>query len=152
MLPATLHPLNKNKGESMSNHHVKLFIEDGTVVYIHHNVDKPDDDDPGKHASGMTGEKLSFVSRDDGPFTIEFKAESPFVSGVGSPGNKIKSFRSGNVDKTNLELLKDISPVNKKTFPYTATLAGIPNDPEIIIDNSGGTGGGKKKVKKKKKK
>jgi len=135
----------------MSNHHVKLFIEDGTIVYIHHNVSSPDDDDPGKHTRGTTGEKVCFVSRDDGPFTIEFKVASPFVSGVGSPGNKIQSFRSGNVDKTNLELLKDISPAIVQNFAYKVMLAGIPDDPEIIIDNSGGTGSGKKKAKKKRK-
>jgi hypothetical protein len=135
----------------MSNHHVKLFIEDGEITYIHHDTGNPSDDDPGKHTGGPTGDKVRFVSRDDGPFSIEFKLESPFDSGAGSPGSPILSLHSGNVDKTSLETLKLIRPL-RKGFDYTVNLAGLTDDPEIIIDNSSGSGGPHKKAKKKKKK
>jgi hypothetical protein len=132
----------------MPSHHVKLFVVDGEIYYIHHNVSSPSDDDPGKHTRAPSGDKARFVARDDGGFSIEFKAESPFVSGAGSPGSPIVSVDGS---PTTLETLKTISTVRKR-FPYTTTLAQLQDDPEIIIDNSGGTGGKPKKATKKKKK
>lgn len=135
----------------MANHHIKLFIVDGAIEYIHHNTDSPLDDKPGKHARAPTGEKVRFRAPVDGGFSIEFKAASPFVSGAGRPGHPIVS---ADGSATPLEKLKTISTV-VKTFAYTATLGGVTEDPEIIIDNSGGGGGGpaaKKSAKKKKKK
>lgn len=131
----------------MPNHHVKLFIVDRKVFYIHHNIDIPSDDDPGIHARGQTTDKVRFRSRDDGPFTIEFKNESPFISDDGSPGSPISSKKVAKGDETDLETLKPILTVTKR-FPYTVKIGGLTDDPEIIIDNSGG-GGAKKKKKKK---
>jgi hypothetical protein len=50
---------------------------------------------------------------------------------------------------TPLETAKSIAPTYQvKTFKYTVTLAGLADDPEIIINDSGG--GGAKKARKKK--
>jgi hypothetical protein len=132
----------------MGNHHVKLFIEDGEIVYIHHNPGNPSNDVPGKHVSGPTGDKVRFMAPSDGAFTVEFKTESPFVSQAGQPGTPIQSMDGS---PTKLETLKTIGPV-KKSFKYTVTLGGIVDDPEILIDNSGGTPKSPKKKSGKKKK
>jgi hypothetical protein len=132
----------------MANHHVKLFIVDGGVVYyIHHNTSDPSNDDPGPHAEGPTGDKYKWRARDDGDFRIEFKTESPFKSGAGAHGSPIVSQNS----QTQLETLKSIATLTKP-FPYTVTFdSGESDDPKIIINNSGGGGGPAKKKSKKKK-
>lgn len=132
----------------MANHHIKLFVVDGKVDYIHHNLGSPSDDDPGVHASAPTGDKVRFKARDAGGFSVQFKAESPFESGAGAPGSAPISSPDGSL--TDLETLKSI-PTVKKKFPYTLTIAGLSDDPEIIIDNSGGGGPKAKKTAKKKK-
>jgi len=131
----------------MSNHHIRLFVEDGGVVYIDHTVGIYGDR-PGKHTHAPHGDKVRWEAPVDGGFSIEFKTESPFVSLAGSPGSPIMS---SNGSQTSLETLKPITTVTKR-FPYTTTLAGIVDDPELIIDDSGGSGGPSKKAKKKKKK
>src|SRR6266568_2455589 len=134
----------------MSNHHVKLFVVDGNIEYIHHNVGTSDDD-PGKHTRAPHGDKVRFVARDDGGFSIQFKTESPFESLAGGPGQP--PIVSPDGKPTILETLKRLpTGTVTKRFPYTATLAGIEDDPELIIDDSGGGGGPVKKAKKKKKK
>jgi hypothetical protein len=128
----------------MSNHHIKMFVVDGGIVYILHNVDDPSNDQPGIHVSKPTGDKIRFQSQDGG-FSIAFKTESPFENLEGGPGNP--PIVSSDGTPTKLLTLKTI-PIVKKKFPYTVILTGLQDDPEIIIDNSGGTGGGKKKKKK----
>lgn len=122
----------------MTHHHVKLFVVGGTTVYyVHHNTSDPGNDDAGVQTRAPTGDTIRFKARDAGGFTIEFKAESPFVSGAGAPGSPINS---ANGSLTTEETLKPIATVIKH-FPYTVTIAGLTDDPEIIIDNSGGGGG-----------
>lgn len=142
----------------MPNHHVKVFIDKdinnnlGDVCYVHHNTDKPSDDDAGLHAKGQTGDRLKWRSRDDGGFTIQFDDESPFESGAGANGSPaISATASSNGEfETTLEKLKKIASP-KQPFKYTITFlnSGKSDDPEIIIDNSSGGGGHKKKAKKK---
>jgi hypothetical protein len=132
----------------MANHHVKLFVVDGAVYYIHHNTSAPSDDDPGPHAEGATGDNYRWKARDDGGFKIEFDTESPFVSGHGAPGSPIVS---PDGSQTPLEPLKVIG-TPKRSFKYTFTFdSGVTDDPQIIINNSGGGGGSPKKKSKKKK-
>jgi hypothetical protein len=131
----------------MSTHHIKMFIVDGTIYFIHHNVSSPSDDGPGVHARAPTSDEVRFTAPLDGPFTIEFDKESPFVSGAGAPGSPISSSFTSGVDQTPLLTLKPIGTTTKK-FAYTARLAGVTLDPELIIDNSGGGGGGTPTKKK----
>jgi len=138
----------------MANHHIRLFVVDGGVYYIHFNTSDPTNPDPGKHLHVPHGDTVKWVSRDDGPFKIVFKKESPFNDGAGFPAaNPIVSTVAGNGSSaTTLDTLKPIATV-KKSFSYTVTFnSGVTDDPEIIIDDSGGTGGKGKKGKKKKKK
>jgi hypothetical protein len=125
----------------MDSHHIKMFIVDGAIYFIHHSVNDPNDDNPAVHLHAPTKDQVRFKAPLDGPFTIEFKAESPFTSGAGAPGAPISSSFTNGVDQTSLFTLKPIATVTKK-FPYTATLGGVTIDPELIIDNSGGGGGG----------
>ena len=119
-------------------HHIKLFIVDGEIEYLHHNTDSPFGDTPGKHMRAPTGDRVRFKAPEDGGFSIEFKVESPFESRAGRPGFPIVS---ADGKQTGLETLIRI-PTVVKSFEYTATLGGVTDDPEIIIDNSGGGGGG----------
>ena len=132
----------------MDNHHLKLFVVDAAVYFIHHSVNSPSDDSPGVHMSAPTNDQVRFKAPLDGPFTIEFKSESPFVSGAGKPGSPISSSFLSGVDQTSLLALKPIATVTKK-FPYTVKVGGLTIDPELIIDNSGGGGGTPVKKKKK---
>ena len=118
---------------------------DGHIIYILHSGN-PDGDDPGTKVRGKTGDKLRFRAPLDGGFTITFKSASPFESGVGAPSST--PITSSDGSPTRYEKLKTIA-TTVKSFPYTVTLGGITEDPEIIIDNSGGGGKGKKKPHKK---
>ena len=129
----------------MATHHIKMFVVDGAIYYIQHNPSDPSNDEPGAHVRAPTKDVVRFRARDDGAFSIEFKVESPFDSGNGRPGYPIVS-NDGSL--TSPETLKKI-PTITRSYPYTVTLGGLTDDPEIIIDNSGG-GGGKPKKKKKK--
>jgi hypothetical protein len=130
----------------MDNHHIKLFVVDGNIVYIHHSANHPNDDDPGPHLRAPKDDKVRFKAPKDGGFRIEFDTESPFVSGAGRPGFPIVS---NDGSQTPLEILKPIGTVTK-SFKYSVQIAGLDDDPEIIIDNSGGGGGGGPKKKRKK--
>jgi hypothetical protein len=130
-------------------HHLKLFIEDGVIVYIHHDEDHPANDEPGRHLKLKSGKKIKFKSP-DGDLTITFKAGSPFVS-----GDTVVTAAVGKFSKTQ-EIMPFTPPPHNPPFPYTAQVGTISEDPEIIIDTDGGGGGTKKKpkakaVKKKKK-
>jgi hypothetical protein len=135
----------------MSNHHVKMFVDHGKIVYIHHKIDDPSNDEPGESTPAPTDDQVRFVSKRDGPFSIEFKTESPFRSNAGRPGHAMTSLPFSKGDRTSYETLKPIAPALRRRFSYTAKLAGITDDPEIIIDNSGGGGGGHPKRRKGKK-
>ncbi len=128
--------------------HIKLFLVDGQIVYIHHNTGDPSNDDPGNHTSAPSGDQVRFKAPVDGGFQIQFKKESPFINGEGGPGQPPISSPDGS--QTGLLTLKDIKPAIRKRFPYTATLANVTDDPELIVDNSGGTSGTAKKKGKRK--
>ncbi|MBZ5634632.1 MAG: hypothetical protein LAO55_16025 [Acidobacteriia bacterium] len=130
-------------------HHIRLFVVDAKVFYIHHKPSDPNNDKPGNHASGLTKDKVKFQGTSR--FSIEFKTESPFVHDEGAPGSPI---RSNNGSPTPLFELKPIAAGSIENFPYTAQIGGLTDDPEIIIDDSGGggTSAKKKTVKSKKKK
>jgi hypothetical protein len=135
----------------MASHHIMMFVVDGKIVYIHYQPANPSAPEPGNDVHAPHGNKIKWSAPNDGGFSIEFKTESPFESGAGAPGNPIIS---PDGHPTKLETLKTIATV-KRTFKYTAKLAGITDDPQIVIDDSGGSGGGggqAKKTKKAKKK
>jgi hypothetical protein len=131
-------------------HHLKLFIEDGVIVYVHHDEDHPANDEPGKHLKLKPGKKLKFKSR-DGDLTITFKGVSPFVS-----GDTVVTATVGKFSKTE-EIKPFTPPPRNPPFAYRAQIGAISEDPEIIIDTDGGGGATTKKkakakaVKKKKK-
>lgn len=126
-------------------HHIKLFLVDGAIQYVHHETGDPTNDDPGTHVRGPHGDRVKFKARDDGGFTVVFKTESPFVGGAGFPATNPIVSPDGSI--VGPFTLKPITTVTKK-FPYTVKLAGVTDDPEIIIDDSGGSGAKKKKKKK----
>jgi hypothetical protein len=128
----------------MNNHHLKLFVVDGKVYYVHYKVNSTGADDPGVHMRAPTGDKVRFKAPVDGAFRIEFKTESPFTQGEGRPGFPIIS---NDGKPTDLLELKTIGTVTK-SFKYSVSIGGVDDDPEIIIDNSGGGGRPKKKKKK----
>jgi hypothetical protein len=124
-------------------HHIRLFLENGNIVCIHHNTDDPSNDEPGDPLDQPHGERVRFKSR-DGDITIAFKnGKSPFVSGN-------LQLQAAQNTLTAPEELKPITKILEH-FPYTATVAGVSQDPEIIIDEGASGGGAKKKAKKKKK-
>lgn len=124
-------------------HQVRMFIVDGQIVYIHHDTNHPAHDQPGNSLRVRPGEKVRFTSRDGG-FSIEFKTESPFVSGAGAPGRPIVS---SNGSFTPAQTIKRTISVTKR-FLYTTTLANIIGDAEIIVDDGGGARGSAKKAKR----
>jgi hypothetical protein len=123
-------------------HHLKLFVEDGVIVYIHHDESHPADDEPGKHLKLKSGEKLKFKSR-DGDLTMTFKKDSPFVS-----GDMVVTAPVGKFSQTQ-QIMPLTPPPHNPSSPYTAQVGTISEDPEIIIDTDGGGGARKKKAKTK---
>ena len=141
----------------MAIRHIRLFVVNKQIVYIHHQFNQPDK--PGNSVHAPHGDKVAWSAPDDGGFSIEFKTDSPFApspgapAGAGAPGNPIIS-RDGS--ETHPEKLKTIG-TSIQPFDYKVKLKGITVDPQIVIDDTGGSGGKpkqaqKKKTKKKKKK
>ena len=127
-------------------HHIKFFIDaDGTIVCIHHSESDPTNDDPGAHKHQPSGDKVRFRAPRDGGFTVTFDTASPFASGAGFPA-PITSL-TGSLTKAETLIPLSVG-VNKQPFKYSITLAGVTEDPEIIIDDSGGTGASSKAKKK----
>ena len=124
-----------------------MFLVDGQINYIHHNGNDPNEDEPAIHVSLAPGEKVRWVSR-DGDFSIDFGAISPF-----DPDEPNLSGTQGNETKYK-KIKKPARSGPNPSFKYTAMVAGVKDDPDIIIDNSGGGGPTPKhkpKVKKAKK-
>jgi hypothetical protein len=122
-------------------HQNRIFVEDGALVYIHHDEGNPANDEPGKRIKLKPGKKIKFKSR-DGNLTITFKTSSPFVSGRMVLTALVNRF-------TTLEEIKPFTPPPRNpSFAYTAQVGTISEDPEVIIDTEGGSGGSKKPAKK----
>ena len=121
-------------------HTVKIFIVDDALEYIHHDADHPNDDNPGKHLELLPGDRVRWKST-DGNITIHFD-DSPFESGTTDLPDPTLPPR----DHTGYEIIRsDAKPDkngNDPAFKYTATVGGVTDDPEIIIDlGTGGPGG-----------
>jgi hypothetical protein len=119
------------------SHTIKVFIVDGSLVYIHHDSSKPTNDEPGNHLLVPPSEKVDWTSS-DGNISIDFTS-SPFKS-----GNLHLQANQGK--KTKVEtILKPALGVGGRLFKYSATVGAVTDDPDIIIDDT--SGGGKKKKK-----
>ena len=122
-------------------HHLKLFIEDGVIVYIHHDEAHPANDQPGKHLKLKSGQKLKFKAH-GGALTITFKGASPFKS-----HDTVINAPADTFSKTE-EIMAYTPPPRNPPFAYTAQVGAISEDPEIIIDTDGGGGAPPKKKAK----